>query len=102
MIWASAVSRPTRVASKVKAPVVLIVPPVTPSPSCFRAGIGSPVTGLTTSKVRRPPPDTFSPSMIMWREGYWVIDYSVVPDLIRDRWQWNLDQAARGPGSSPG
>ena len=43
MIWASTVSAPTRVARKVKLPVLLIVPPTTSAPAAFATGTGSPV-----------------------------------------------------------
>ncbi len=44
MIWESMVSRPTRVARNRKEPVLLMVAPITVSPSVFSEGMGSPVT----------------------------------------------------------
>jgi hypothetical protein len=43
-IWASIVSAPTLTARTRSDPVVLIVAPITVSPACLAAGIGSPVT----------------------------------------------------------
>ena len=44
MIWASIVSRPTRVARNRNEPVLLMVAPMTGEPSAFSTGIDSPVT----------------------------------------------------------
>ena len=64
-ICASAVSRPTRVASTTIAPVVLSVAPTTSSPSTFSTGIGSPVSMDSSTAVRpvrtTPSTATFSP-----------------------------------------
>ncbi len=62
---ASKLSAPTRSARITKDPVVLSVAPVTRSPACFSAGIGSPViidssTALWPSS-RMPSTGTFSP-----------------------------------------
>ena len=58
-IRASAVSRPTRVARMTNEPVVLIVAPMTSSPTRFVAGIGSPVSiDSSTADV----PSTTTPS----------------------------------------
>ena len=65
MIWASTVSFPIRVDSNVKAPLVLIVPPITSSPGRFSTGIGSPEIIDSSTKlipsVTVPSTGTFSP-----------------------------------------
>ncbi len=48
MIWPSAVSAPTLVASKRSAPLWLIEPPTTSSPGPFSTGTDSPVTRLSS------------------------------------------------------
>ena len=65
MIWARAVSRPTRVASKVSKPWRLIVAPITASPGAFSTGRLSPVIMLSSTALNpsRTTPSTgiFSP-----------------------------------------
>ena len=56
MIWASIVSLPTLVARKRKAPVWLIVAPITVSPASLVTGSDSPVT-IDSSIVERPSID---------------------------------------------
>ena len=64
-ILARAVSRPTRVARMTKEPVVLRVAPMTSSPACFTAGMGSPVSMLSSTALepstRTPSTGTLSP-----------------------------------------
>ena len=62
MIWASAVSAPTRVASKRKAPVRFSVPPITLAPTCFSTGMDSPVS-IDSSTAEAPSLTTPSVAM---------------------------------------
>jgi hypothetical protein len=70
-IWARTVSRPTLVASNLKLPDVLRVPPMTSSPGDFVTGIGSPVTMLSSTAERpsrtTPSTGTFSPGRTVTR-----------------------------------
>ena len=65
MMFASAESFPTLVARKVKLPVLLIVAPITASPSNFSTGMDSPViidsSTLLVPLVRMPSTGIFSP-----------------------------------------
>ena len=64
-IWASTVSRPTRVASMRNEPVVLIVAPTTSSPGPLSTGSGSPVSIASSTaeapSTTRPSTGIFSP-----------------------------------------
>ena len=65
IIWASIVASPTATARKVKAPVWLIVPPVTGLPIVFSTGNGSPEIMLSSIQlapsVTSPSTGTLSP-----------------------------------------
>src|SRR3990172_8928068 len=65
MILASAVSLPTFVARNLKAPVLLIVAPMTSSPTFFSTGRDSPVTIDSSTaeepSISSPSPGIFSP-----------------------------------------
>ncbi len=68
MIWASIVSKPTFSARTRNDPVVFMVAPITVSPACLAAGIGSPVT-IDSSTAEDPASTTastgiFSPGRI--------------------------------------
>ena len=70
MIWARAVSSPTLMARKVKAPVLLTEAPVTVSPGPFSTGIDSPVRALSSTAVA---PDSTTPSTGMEAPGLTAI-----------------------------
>ena len=69
-------SAPTRVASKTKLPVPLMVPPVTSSPSDFSAGAGSPVSIASSTNdapdTTRPSTGTRSPGRTRTRSPIWT------------------------------
>ena len=71
MMLASAVSLPTLVAVNLKLPVLLSVPPMTSSPTCFSTGIDSPViidssTALAPA-ITSPSTGIFSPGRMTTR-----------------------------------
>ncbi len=75
-IWASAVSRPTRVARMTKLPVVLMVAPITSSPGAFVTGIASPVSIASSTALEpsltTPSTGTFSPGRTRRRSPGWT------------------------------
>ena len=66
MIWARAVSAPTRVASTTREPLALTVAPMTSSPSVTSTGTGSPVT-IDSSTAEWP--STTRPSVAIFSPG---------------------------------
>ena len=66
IICARVVSAPTRVARNCRLPAPLTVPPVTVSPAPFSAGIGSPVSMLSSTRL---VPSMTSPSTAMRSPG---------------------------------
>ena len=66
MIWARAVSAPTRVASTTSEPEVLMVAPITSSPGAISTGTGSPVTIEVSTALT---PSTTTPSVAMRSPG---------------------------------
>ncbi len=65
-IWASTVSRPTLVASKVNEPLLLMVPPITIAPTSLVTGMDSPVN-MDSSMAE--PPSVILPSTGIFSPG---------------------------------
>ena len=104
-IWASAVSRPTRVARNTNEPVVFRVAPITSSPGRFSSGIASPVS-IDSSTAEAPSttsPSTgiFSPGRTRSRSPAWTCSRgtstSTSPRTTRADFAWSPISALTAP-----